>query len=39
MLLGFLDATGKMYKDSDFGPWLTAGVDEWQVHPRGWVAF
>jgi hypothetical protein len=33
MLLGFLAATGKMYKDSDFGPWLTAGVDECHALP------
>ena len=29
MLLGPFNPTGKMYKDRDFAPWLTAGVDEW----------
>jgi hypothetical protein len=39
MLLGPFNPTGKMYKDRDFAPWLTAGVDGWHVRPRGWVGF
>src|SRR5579859_7866352 len=27
------NATRKMCKDSGFAPWLTAGVDGWQVRP------